>query len=61
MLYCNNSNVAHAGGYVGGAFVGGFAVGSAAMLLVCGIVVGIVKLRKGKTNKTVFEDSDHDM
>ena len=60
MLYCNNSNVAHAGGYVGGAFVGGFAAGSAVMLLVCGIVVGIVKLRNGKTSKAVPENSDHD-
>ena len=58
--YCNNSNVAHAGGSLGGTFVGGFAAGSAAMLLVCGIVVGIVKLRNGKTSKAVLENVDHD-
>ena len=60
LLYCNNSNVAHADGSLGGTFVGGFAAGSAAMLLVCGIVVGIVKLRKGKTSKAVPENFDHD-
>ena len=48
----------YAAGSVVGAFVGGVAAGSAVMLLVCGIVVGIVKLKKGKISKDVSENAD---
>ena len=48
----------YAAGSVVGAFVGGFAAGSAVMLLVCGIVVGVVKLRNGKISKEVPENAD---